>query len=332
MLCRENHFISINPRSGYLAGCDSRRSKGRTPSALTVKLLIKSKIQPKKNTRIMKTLHIIKFIVSHVPKSNWLLSVLVRWLARVPGRCLQQLGLSHCCSPVSGSFAHWSVAYRCEWSRFDLYQESHCCATKFVDWPDVKMLGCTMSRSIVSSKPVSTLEKDPVEKQPTEKPEKPAVGTDWVMVAENSHWAKMGWMYHVVGFTRRWGRDVATGWTAWWTGFFCRFWMIWMAQVLSSWCFSLVKPFSKVMIALICRKSFWLSFFYGGGLSFAKEPSKDSSKTACTPRLLLPWPLFHWLALAYLDSLRKWHSLCLWRNGRLAMECGFHFTSLHSSL
>lgn len=54
------------------------------------------------------------------------------------------------------------------------------------------MLGCTMSRSIVSSKPVSTLEKDPVEKQPTEKPEKPAVGTDWVMVAENSHWAKMG--------------------------------------------------------------------------------------------------------------------------------------------
>lgn len=148
-------------------------------------------------------------------------------------------------------------------------------------------LGCTMSRSIVSSQPVSTLEKDPVDKQPTEKPETPAVGTDWVMVAENSHWAKMGWIYHAVGFTRRWGRDVATGWTAWWTGFFCRFWMIWMAQVLSSWCFSLVKPFSKVMIALICRKSFWLPFFYGGGF----QRQLQNGLHAQAPVTLAPVPL-----------------------------------------
>ncbi len=49
-----------------------------------------------------------------------------------------------------------------------------------------------MSRSIVSSKPVRTLEKDPVEKQLTVDEKPAAVGTDWVMVAENSHWAKTG--------------------------------------------------------------------------------------------------------------------------------------------
>lgn len=87
MLCRENHFISINPRSGCLAGCgDSRRSKLLMEEHfLRLKLLIKSKIQPKQNTRIMKTLYIIKFIVSHVLCTQIQLASFgaSSWLARV---------------------------------------------------------------------------------------------------------------------------------------------------------------------------------------------------------------------------------------------------------
>ena len=118
-----------------------------------------------------------------------------------------------------------------------------CCATKFVDWPDVKMLGCTMSRSIVSSKPVSTLEKDPVEKQPTENRKNLQLGLT------GSWWRRIATGQRGGEFIMPWGLREGEAVNNWMNcvvdGLFLSLWMIWMAQVLSSWCFSLVKPFSK---------------------------------------------------------------------------------------